>query len=114
MNPVSPSHGPLDHSGTPPPTLCSHCRHGIVQLAAAPADELEPHRAPERFEIAFCRNPDIAGRDEPPREMEHVVLECQGFAPKTPTTAPSSAASGPRRSKKGEAYGAGEIRGATA
>ena len=97
-NPAPPSHG--HHDGPIPPTLCSHCKFGVVQVGTAPADERETHREPERFEIAYCSHPDIAGEDEPPREVEHVVLECQGFQHEIPTQATSSEGSVSRRPKR--------------
>ncbi len=68
-----------------PPTLCGMCKHGTVVLEAAIAytdddgDFWLENRKAHRREISFCRNPLIAGRREPPLEMEHVVLQCTGF-----------------------------------
>jgi len=71
-----------------PPTLCTWCKHGVVVKEAAVAytedggDFWLENRKAHRREISFCRNPLLSGRGEPPLEMEHVVLECGGFAQK--------------------------------
>lgn len=74
-----------DSAESIPPTLCTWCRFGTVVTEARVAyaeDEGEfwlSDRKAHKRETTFCRNPLIAGRGEPPMELEHAVLQCQGF-----------------------------------
>ncbi len=68
-----------------PPTLCHHCKFGVVVKEASPIHEdddvefwLREIRAISR-EVSFCRNPSISGDPREPAEMPFPVLECQGF-----------------------------------
>jgi hypothetical protein len=78
--------GTIRHSGLPP-TLCSTCKHGTVVEEAYAFFGEEGDDATEFFlrqiraikrEVCFCNHPKITAR-EAPTEMQHVVLNCQGY-----------------------------------
>ena len=62
----------------PPPTLCTLCAHGTIQIAASEMG-LPFLRLPDRYEVAYCSSPQITSEARGPREIRHIVLGCQAF-----------------------------------